>query len=91
MKKIIFGLFTIALISTTAFSCKKDKNTKITCEKASANFQKALTDYSTDQSAAHCKSYKKAIQDLLKSECFATMSSEQKAEYQEMIDGLTCE
>lgn len=90
MKKIIFGLFAIALIGTTVLSCKKDKPKKLDCKTATANFQKAMTDYEEDQSATNCQAFKKATQDLLNSECADQMTAEQKAEYQEGLNSLNC-
>jgi len=90
MKKVIFGLFAIALVSGTVISCKKEKTKQLDCKTATANFEKASSAYSGNPSPENCKSLKAALQDMLNSECSSSMSSEQKAEYQEALSGLNC-
>ncbi|MCC6288790.1 MAG: hypothetical protein IT249_12990 [Chitinophagaceae bacterium] len=89
MKKTFIALFAIAAIGGTIASCKKEKT--VDCVSAATNATKALEVYMGNQSVANCKNYKAALQDYINSSCFASLSAEQKASYQESVNALTCE
>lgn len=88
MKKILLSLSLFAIVAVSVTSCKKDKKTD--CTSAVKVVTDAATAYSTSQSSANCKSYKAALQDYLNSDCVSSASAEQKALFQEALNGLTC-
>lgn len=89
MKKITIALFAIAMIGGTIASCKKD-DTQTDCSSALKKATDAATAYTQNQSSANCQNYKAALSEYIKSSCFTSLSAEQKAQYQETLDDLTC-
>lgn len=90
MKKIVLGIFTLALIGATVVSCKKEKAKSLDCETASSNLQKAMSDFIGNSTTDNCIKYKKALQDMLNSQCTSAMTAEQKAAYQSQVNELSC-
>jgi hypothetical protein len=88
MKKILLGLSLFAIVAVSATSCKKDKTTD--CTSAIKVLTDAGTAYVSNMSSANCKTYKAALQDYLNSDCASSASAEQKAIFQETLNGLTC-
>lgn len=88
MKKTFVAFFAIAMIGGTIASCKKEKT--VDCNTAIKNVTDAATAYTQSQTSANCKTYKAALQDYINSSCFSSLSSEQKALYNEQVNGLTC-
>lgn len=88
MKKILLSLSLFAIVAVSVTSCKKDKKTD--CTSAVNALSTAASAYSGNMSSANCKTYKAALQDYLNSDCVTSISSEQKAAYQEIVNSLTC-
>lgn len=82
MKKTFIALFAIAMIGGTVVSCKKEKKAT-DCASAIKKFQ----DISP---TANCATYKAALQDYINSDCFSSLSAEQKAQYNEQLKDMTC-
>ncbi|MBW7890811.1 MAG: hypothetical protein H3C48_07270 [Chitinophagaceae bacterium] len=89
MKKISIVFVASALIGLAVTGCKKEK--AVSCEAAIQRVVNASTAWQSEQSVANCNSYKSALQDLINSSCFSSLSQEQKSGYQENLSGLDCE
>lgn len=89
MKKTFIALCAIAMIGGTVASCKKDKKTD--CTAASKKFEDASKAWIAEQSVANCNNYKAALQDYFNSDCITGVSADQKAMYQEILNGLNCD
>lgn len=87
MKKTFIGLFAIAMIAGTIVSCKKDK--KEDCASAVKKYQEAFSAYQANPTA-NCASFKTAIQEYIKSECFSSLPAEQKALIEELGSSDPC-
>lgn len=91
MKKTFIALFAIAMIGGTVASCKKDKKTD--CTSIQNKIVDAAKAWSATggQTSANCNTYKAALQDYFNSDCVAGATADQKALYQEILNGLNCD
>lgn len=89
MKKFTMVFVAAALIGLAVTGCKKDK--AVSCEAAIQKVVNATTAWQGEPSVANCNSYKSALQDLINSSCFSSLSQEQKSGYQDTLDDLDCD
>lgn len=86
MKKLTLAILVTAFIGGIFTNCKKAAN----CETVVSKVSSAAIAYTSDPSVTNCNNYKAALQELIRSSCFSSLSSEAKAGYQEQVENLNC-